>query len=109
MIPQNDREAISLIIDGLIAKGVKPTMSRDGAGEDLPYTDKDSALDWLTSCDDSVLFVSLPEGYVDPEQPEVKSSHIYFVLGNEPIEVACDSGVTLSPFLDPIVNPWWDR
>ena len=102
MIPQNDREAISLIIDGLIERGCKPTVSRDGEGEDLYYTDKESALDWLTSCDESVLFVDLPEG------AGRKSSHIYFVLGNEPIEVACDYGVSLDPYLSPIVNPWWE-
>jgi len=102
MKPSNDREAISLIIDGLIAAGCTPTMSRDGGNDDLPYTDKESALDWLTSCDESVLFVDLPEG------AERKSSHIYFVLGNDPEEVACDYGVSISPYLDPIVNPWWE-
>lgn len=101
MKPSNDREAISLIIDGLIERGVTPTVSRNGADEDLPYTDKESALGWLTSCDESVLFVNLPEGAAR------ESSFIYFVLGNEPEEVACDYGVSLSPYLDPIVDPWW--
>lgn len=102
MKPSSDREAISLIIDGLIERGVTPAFSRDGEGEDLTYTDKESALDWLTSCDDSVLFVTLPEG------SERSTSHIYFVLGNDPEEVACDYGVSLSPYLDPIVDPWWE-
>jgi hypothetical protein len=104
MKPSNDREAISLIIDGLIERGCKPTASRDGDSEDLPYTDKESALDWLTSCDESVLFVDLP---LDAAS-EHTSSHIYFVLGNDPEEVACDYGVSLSPYLDPITNPWWE-
>lgn len=98
MKPSNDREAISLIIDGLIERGCTPTSSRDGANEDLPYSDKEEALDWLTSCDESVLFVDLPDG---------KESFVYFVLGNSPEEVASDSGVSLEPYLDPIVNPWW--
>lgn len=101
MRPSNDREAISLIIDGLIERGVTPIMCRDGENEDLNYTDKESALDWLTSCDESVLFVKLP-----PDS-ERETSHIYFVLGNEPEEVACDYGVSLSPYLDPIIEPWW--
>ncbi len=101
MIPQNDREAISLIIDGLIERGCSPTLSRDGASEDLPYTDKESALDWLTSCDESVLFVDIPTEIPD-------SGFLYFVLGNEPIEVVCDHDVNLSPYLDPIVDPWWE-
>lgn len=102
MKPSNDREAISLIIDGLVERGCTPTVSRDGMNEDLPYTDKESALDWLTSCDESVLFVSLPEG------AERESSHIYFVLGNEPYEVASDYGVSLSQYIDPITDPWWN-
>lgn len=101
MKPSNDREAISLIIDGLIGRGCKPTMSRDGEDEDLPYTDKKSALDWLTSCDESVLFVDLPD--------RASSSHVYFVLGNSPEEVAADYGVSLSEFIEPITLPWWDR
>lgn len=102
MKPSNDREAISLIIDGLIERGCKPTTCRDGENEDLPYTDKASALDWLTSCDESVLFVDLPEG------AERESSFIYFVLGNDPEEVAADCGVSVSPYLDPITDPWWN-
>lgn len=101
MKPSNDREAISLIIDGLIERGCTPTVCRDGENEDLPYTDKKSALDWLTSCDESVLFVNLPEDV------ERKSSHIYFVLGNDPKEVACDCGESVLPYLDPITDPWW--
>lgn len=102
MKPSNDREAISLIIDGLVAAGCKPTLSRDGANDDLPYDDKEKALDWLTSCDESVLFVDLPEG------SERKSSHVYFVLGNDPEEVASDYGVSLSPYIEPITDPWWN-
>lgn len=98
MNPNSDREAISLIIGGLIAAGCMPTLSRDGGGDDLPYGDKESALDWLTSCDESVLFLDLPEGG--------EPSHVYFVLGNDPAEVACDHGVSLSPYLDPIVSAW---
>ena len=102
MKPSNDREAISLIIDGLIERGCTPTVSRDGENEDLPYTDKESALDWLTSCDESVLFVDLPEG------AERENSFLLFVLGNEPEEVVCDHGISLSPYIDPIIDPWWE-
>lgn len=102
MIPKNDREAISLIIDGLIERGCAPTVVRDGANEDHLYITKEAALDDLTSCDESVLFVDLPAG------AKRGSSYIYFVLGNEPREVACDYEVSVSEFLEPIVDPWWD-
>lgn len=98
MKPTSDRAAISRIIDGLIERGCTPLASRDGDSEDLAYTDKKSALDWLTSCDESVLFVRLPDG---------KTTHVYFVLGNDPEEVASDWGMSLSPYIDPIVEPWW--
>lgn len=99
MKPSNDREAISLIIDGLIERGCTPTVSRDGENEDLPYNDKDEALDWLTSCDESVLFVDLPNG---------QESYVYFVLGNSPEEVASNGDVSIEPYLDPITEPWWN-
>lgn len=98
MKPSNDREAISLIIDGLIERGCVITNVWDGAQEKLPYTDKDEAVDWLTSCDDSTMEVTTPEG---------QESWVYFVLGNEPEEVACDMGVNILPYLDPITEPWW--
>lgn len=100
MRPSNDREAISLIIDGLIERGVIPTYVTDGAGETIEFGNKEEALDWLTSCDDSRLEVFLPESQTD--------TWVYFVLGNDPEEVACDYGVSLSPYIDPIVDPWWE-
>lgn len=107
MIPQNDREAISLIIDGMIEQGCTPTIARDGENEDLKWEDAATVsefLDWLTSCDESVMFVDLPKP--DPESG-LTSSYIYFVLGNEPIEVASDGGVAAYKYVDPIVEPWW--
>lgn len=101
MKPSNDREAIGLIITGLIRRGCTPTIARDGENEDLPFAraSRDEVLDWLTSCDESVLLVDLPDG---------SESYVYFVLGNEPEEVANDHGVNLEPFIDPIVKPWWE-
>lgn len=102
MKPSSDREAISLIIDGLINALCRPAMVRDGEAYDYPYEEyasKDEALDDLTSCDESVLFVDLPDG---------SHSHIHFVLGNDPEEVASNYGVSLEPYLDPIVEPWWE-
>jgi hypothetical protein len=31
----------------------------------------------------------------------------YFVYGNDPEEVVCDHGVSLSPILDPLTESWW--
>lgn len=105
--PSTDREAIGLIIKGLIERGCTPTVARDGENEDLNFTDatREEFIDWLTSCDESVMFVDLPRP--DPETGAT-STHVYFVLGNDPEEVACDNGVGLEPYLDPIVEPWWE-
>lgn len=100
MRPSNDREAISLILDGLTNRGVEIVRSWDGEGEALRHTSKEATLDWLMSCDDSTVDLYLPTG---------DNSWAYFVLGNEPEEVVCDHHINLSPFIDPIVNPWWDR
>lgn len=100
MKPSTDREAVSLIIDGLIERGVTIRTARDGENEDMDWNgDKDHFLNHLMSCDEGVMFVDLPEG---------RGSHVYFVYGNEPYEVASDYGVSLSPYIDPIVNPWWE-
>jgi hypothetical protein len=101
--PTSDRAAISRIINGLLEAGCTPTVARDGENGDLPYkgSTKTAILDHLTSCDESVLFVDLPPG------DEHGSSFVYFVLGNEPCEVVSDHGEWLTPYIDPITDPWW--
>jgi hypothetical protein len=103
-IPTTDRAAIDRVIDGLIEAGCKPTVARDCENEDLPFdgNSRKDVLDHLTSGDESVLFVDLPEG------ASRESSHVYFVLGNEPIEVVADHGEALTPYVDPITKPWWE-
>lgn len=100
MKPSNDREAVSLIIDGFIEKGVVIRTARDGENEDKDWNgNKEDFLAHLMSCDEGVMFVTLPDG---------GDTFVYFVYGNDPEEVACDHGVSLSPFIDPIVQPWWE-
>ncbi len=100
MIPSNDREAITLIMDGLREVGVLPVSTWDGEAEKKASTTAE-VVAIATNLDEVVVNVTLPPG------AERESTHIYFVLGNEPIEVASDHGVSLSPYIDPIVNPWW--
>lgn len=104
--PTSDRAAISRVIDGLIEAGCTPTVARDCENEDMDYAThtKTAILDHLTSGDESVLFVDLPKDNAAGRQ----SSHVYFVLGNEPMEVVSDHGESLTPYIDPIVQPWWE-
>ena len=105
MKPSNDREAITLILDGLTEKGCKVTQVADDTWNPDDLTDVSTvaeAVDLVCGVDEAVVYLDLPEG------DENKSSFIYFVLGNDPEEVACDHGVNLSRYIDPIVNPWWE-
>jgi hypothetical protein len=53
------------------------------------------------SCDDGYLLVTLPDG--------TSTSHVYFVYGNDPEEVACDYGVSLEPVIGPLTESWWSE
>jgi hypothetical protein len=62
------------------------------------HTEKE-AIDAITAVDDATLFVRTPAGDYNP--------WVRFVMGNDPEEVVCDHGVSLSPVLDPLTESWW--
>lgn len=96
--PSNDADAIREIIGTLLAAGYTLDRVADGGEEDVPVTTKAEAVDAITAVDDATLFV---------KHPERQSSHVYFVLGNDPGEVACDYGVSLCDVIDPLTESWW--
>lgn len=99
MRPSNDREAITLILEGLVAKGhtltnvIDDTWNKD---ERTPVNSVEEAVDLVTGVDEA--FVLLDND----------SQWIFFVLGNEPEEVASNYTIGLDPDLDNIVRPWWE-
>ncbi len=100
--PSNDREAVTLILEGLTKVGCKVTEVADDTWNPDDLTQVSTvaeAVDLVMGVDEAHVYLDLPNG---------KSSFIYFVLGNDPEEVACDHGVNLSEFIDPIVEPWWE-
>ena len=99
--PSSDSAGIRQIIRALKAAGYTPFMAVDGEGEEHHTQNEQELIENLTSCDDGTLYVRLPEG------SGRKTSHVYFVLGNDPEEVACDWGISLSPVLDPLTESWW--
>lgn len=107
MKPSSDREAVTLIINGLIERGVIPVSVEDGEHEEFSFDHEnmDSSIDELMSCDEGWLNVTIPASLTGDKDTD---TWIYFVYGNDPEEVACDYGVSLSPYLDPIINPWWE-
>jgi hypothetical protein len=104
MKPSTDREAITLILEGLEAKGCKVTQVADDTWNPDELTTVNSvseAVDLVTGVDEAVVYLDLPEG------AERDQTFAFFVLGNDPEEVLNDHGVSLSPYVDPIVEPWW--
>lgn len=98
MKPSNDREAVTLILQGLVDKGHRLTEVRDDTWnpDDLtPVTTVAEAVDLVMAVDEAVVFLD-------------DNAWIFFVLGNDPEEVACDYTVNLDPDLSSIVDPWWN-
>lgn len=102
MIPQNDREAVTLILEGIVRRGCTLVEVMDDTwnpDDRVPVETVEQAVNAVMAVDEAYVFVNLPDG---------RSGHIWFVLGNEPIEVACDYTVNLSVYIDPITDPWWN-
>lgn len=95
--PATDREAVEQIIDGLLAVGVRLESVYDQEAEVSTIT-KEAALEAIFAVDMATLYVRVPEtGLV---------SFVFFVLGNDPEEVAADYGVRLSEYIEPITEGW---
>jgi hypothetical protein len=99
--PSSDKAGVRQTIRALRAADHKIDAVEDGASEVHTFAhdaSEDDIIAELMSCDDGYLIVRLPDG---------KVSHVYFVFGNDPEEVICDHGVSLSPVLDPLTESWW--
>lgn len=102
MKPSNDREAITLVLEGISQKGVTITEVMDDTwcpDERTQVTEVQEAIDLCCGVDEAYVFVELEDH---------STGWIRFVLGNDPEEVVCDHTVNLSEFIDPIVTPWWE-
>lgn len=109
MRPSNDKEAITLILDGMAAKGWTVYMVQDdvwGVAEDnVLVSSTDEAVDAITAVDEAFAF--FVKGTPPTDKSDGGDGYIYFVLGNEPEEVACDYTTNLDPDLSSITDPWW--
>lgn len=101
MKPSSDREAVTIIATRLSAAGCTFT----GVVEDTWCPDDVTPVDTFMDVPD--LVGGVDEAWVYVTLPDGTESWIRFVNGNDPEEVVCDHGVNLSPFIDPIVTPWW--
>lgn len=100
--PESDKAGVRQTIRALRKANHVITAVEDGASEVhqfAPGASEDAIIAEVMSCDDGYLLVTLPDG--------TTTSHVYFVFGNDPEEVICDHGVSLSPVLDPLMQSWW--
>lgn len=96
--PSSDRAAIRQIIRALVA--ADHTLLSVANGEEvIPVKNETEAIEHIMEVDMATLSVRLPDG---------TPSHVFFVLGNDPEEVACDYGVSLEPVIGPLTESWWD-
>lgn len=112
--PTSDSAAIRQVIRALKAADIRPTYVEYGGGDGVditPTSTEQEIIDAIMAVDDAYLIVQIPANWADethPGHPAGRTSHIRFVLGNDPEEVVCDHGVSLSPVLDPLTASWWD-
>lgn len=110
--PSTDQAAIRQTLRALKAADVVPTYAEygDGDGEDVTGATEQATIDAIMAVDDAYLIVDLPAALhyeTHPGHREGTTSHIRFVMGNDPEEVICDHGTALSPVLDPLTESWW--
>ena len=102
MKPSNDQEAIFLILKGLTDKGYVLTEVADDTwnpDERVTAETVDEAVEAVTAVDEAVVYLGTPAG---------EGGWIFFVLGNDPEEVACNYTTNLDPDLSNITDPWWN-
>ena|SRR3982751_2756956 len=105
MKPSNDREAVTLILQGLEAEGWNTYMVQDDTYDRDPANN--SKVDNVAQAVDLVMGVDEAFVYL-LRKDDGRQGYIYFVLGNEPEEVACDYTTNLDPELNNITDPWWN-
>ena len=95
--PTTDRGAIEQIIRALRAAGWELDSVDDGDGELQKVATEPAAIEAIMAVDCAHLYVRRA-GIV---------GWVFFVLGNDPEEVANDYTVTLSDAIDPLTDTWF--
>jgi hypothetical protein len=99
-VPSSDSAAIRQTIRAFKEAGVVPFYVEYGSdeGEKVEGASEQAIIDAIMAVDDAYLLVRLPDG---------SESHVRYVMGNDPEEVVCDYGVSLSFVLDALTESWW--
>lgn len=96
--PSSDTAAIRQIIRALRAADYPLDSVWDGE-ESVEVSTEAEAIEAITAVDQAHLYVKTPNRGI--------LGWVFFVLGNDPEEVAADWTVNLSPVLDPLTESWW--
>lgn len=110
MKPSNDKEAITLILQGMTSMGYTVTSVQQDIRDkydQILVSEPEQAAALVCECDEGLVYLNLPNSDTADDGSEGWDGYIYFVLGNEPEEVACDYTTNLDPDLDNIISPWW--
>lgn len=99
--PSTDRAAVTAIIRAVKAAGWILDYVDDGE-DNIAVASETEALDAIFAVDEAWLHVEVRPPYDGP--PRV--GYVYFVLGNEPFEVAADYTINLEPALGPLFERW---
>lgn len=94
--PESDKAAIRQIIRALKAAGWALTFV-DDREEETPVKGEQEAIDVIMGVDEAFMHV----------QRDGVNGYVFFVLGNDPEEVACDYTVNLGDVIDPLTDSWF--
>lgn len=95
--PSTDRAAVIAIIRAVKAAGWVLDYVYDSEDNVAVENREDMALDAIFAVDEAFLHVNRTGGL---------TGWVYFVLGNEPFEVAADYTINLEPALGPLYERW---
>lgn len=96
--PHTERAGVEQTWDALTAAGYSIT-AWDGTGEEFPGLERDDAIREVMSCDDGH-FIVFKNGE--------RVGWVWFVFGNDPVEVISDYTLTLMHILDPLTDGWYE-
>lgn len=100
--PESDSAAIRQIIRALRKAGWELAYVDDREEQTKVKTESE-AIETITGVDEAFLHVN--RGKVGDLGPE--RGYVFFVLGNDPEEVACDYTINLSDVIDPLTDSWF--
>ena len=102
MRPSNDKEAVTLILDGLVAAGYTVVETADDTwnkDERVPTPTVGEAVDAVMAVDEAFVILRTPDS-------DETNAWIFFVMGNDPEEVAANYTVNLDPTLSNTTDLW---